>query len=162
AAVDLGDVLVGQQHHDQVGALDGLGDFLDGQAGILGLLPGRTALAQADDDLDAGIIQVLRVRMALRTIADDGDSLALDQGQVAVFVVENFHVGYSDFLILKREVGCNRAPVRQDARGVHNFNTRSPRPTPETPVRTVSRMALRSSAPMKAAILSCTPVSSMV
>jgi hypothetical protein len=29
--------------------------------------------------------------MALRTVADDGDVLAFDEGEVAVFVVENFH-----------------------------------------------------------------------
>ena len=31
------------------------------------------------------------MRMALRAVADDGDGLALDQAQVAVFVVEHFH-----------------------------------------------------------------------
>jgi hypothetical protein len=31
--------------------------------------------------------------MALRAIADDGDLLALDEGEVSVLVVENFHVG---------------------------------------------------------------------
>jgi hypothetical protein len=31
--------------------------------------------------------------MALRAIADDRDLLALDEGEVGVFVVENFHGG---------------------------------------------------------------------
>jgi hypothetical protein len=31
--------------------------------------------------------------MALRAIADDGDLLALDEGEVGVLVVENFHGG---------------------------------------------------------------------
>jgi hypothetical protein len=31
--------------------------------------------------------------MALRAIADDGDLLALDEGEIGVLVVENFHVG---------------------------------------------------------------------
>jgi hypothetical protein len=30
--------------------------------------------------------------MTLRTVADDSDVLAFDEGQVTVFVVENFHV----------------------------------------------------------------------
>jgi hypothetical protein len=30
--------------------------------------------------------------MTLGTVADDGDLLALDQGEVGVFIVINFHV----------------------------------------------------------------------
>jgi hypothetical protein len=52
------------------------------QAGLFGLVPGGAALAQADGDLDAGVVQVLRVGVALRAVADDGDLLALDQAQV--------------------------------------------------------------------------------
>ena len=50
-AVDGGDVLVGQQHHDDVGALDGLGHFGDFQAGVGGLVPRGAALAEAHHDL---------------------------------------------------------------------------------------------------------------
>ena len=89
--VDGGDLLVGQQDHDDVGGLHGVGDFGDLQAGLLGLGPGSAALAQADRDLDAAVVQVLRVRMALRAVADDGDVLALDQAQVGVLVVVNLH-----------------------------------------------------------------------
>jgi hypothetical protein len=32
--------------------------------------------------------------MALRAVADDGDLLALDEGEVGVFVVENVHDGF--------------------------------------------------------------------
>ena len=53
------DVLVRQEDHDDIGALDGLGDFLDLEAGLLGLRPRGTALAQADGDLAAGILEVL-------------------------------------------------------------------------------------------------------
>ena len=77
--VDRGDVLVGQQHHDDVGGLDGVGDFLDVQAGAGGLVPRGAALAQADDDLHARVMQVLRVRVALRAVADDGNGLAFDE-----------------------------------------------------------------------------------
>ncbi|MCY1537834.1 hypothetical protein D9M68_733440 [compost metagenome] len=98
--VDGSDVFVGQQHHDDVGRLDGVGDFLDFQAGVGGLVPRGAALAQADHDLHAGFMQVLRVRVALRTVADDGNSLALDEGEIAVFVVENFHGCAPDSSIL--------------------------------------------------------------
>jgi hypothetical protein len=66
-------------------------DFGHLQAGLLDLVPRSAAAAQADGDVDAGIVQVLRVRVALRAVADDGDVLAFDEGEVAVFVVENFH-----------------------------------------------------------------------
>ena len=46
-------LLVGQQHHHDVGALDRLGDLGDLEAGLLRLVPRRAALAQADGDLDA-------------------------------------------------------------------------------------------------------------
>jgi hypothetical protein len=48
--------------------------------------------------LTAGFVQVLRVRMTLRTVADDGDVLAFDEGEVAVFVVENFHFIFLNIL----------------------------------------------------------------
>jgi len=89
--VDLGDVLVRQQDHDDVGGLDGVVHFGHFQAGLLNLVPRGAALAQADGDVDARIAQVLRVRVALRAVADDGNVFALDQGDVGVFVVENFH-----------------------------------------------------------------------
>ncbi|MNS32012.1 hypothetical protein D3C72_640820 [compost metagenome] len=98
--VDRGDVLVGQQHHDDVGGLDGISHFLDFQAGVGGLVPRSAVLAQADDDLHARFMQVLRVRVALRTVADDGNGLAFDEGQIAVFVVENFHGCAPDSSIL--------------------------------------------------------------
>ena len=78
-AIDLGDVLVGQKHHDEIGRLDGLFNRRDLQAGVDRLLPGSAARAQADDDLDAGLMQVKRMGMTLRAIADDGNGLALDQ-----------------------------------------------------------------------------------
>ena len=89
--VDGGDLLVGQQDHHDVGGLHRLGDLGDLQAGLLSLGPAGAALAQTDGDLDAAVVEVLRVGMALRAIADDGDVLALDQAQVGVFVVVNLH-----------------------------------------------------------------------
>ena len=44
----------------------------------------------------------------------------------------------------------------------YTLSTHSPRPMPDTPVRTVSRIALRSSASRKASSFSVVPVSSMV
>ena len=91
-AVDVGDMLVGQQDHDEVGVFHRIGQLLDFQAGLFRLVPGRAALAQANRDLDPGILEIQRMGMALRTVAEDGDFFALDQTQVGVLVVENFHV----------------------------------------------------------------------
>jgi hypothetical protein len=85
--VDLGGGLVGREVHDDVGPLGDVGDgepttrpassaFFAGRAG-----------AQADADLDAGVLEVERVGVALRAVADDGDFLRLDKREVCVCVV---------------------------------------------------------------------------
>jgi hypothetical protein len=38
-AINFCDVLVGHQHHDEVGPFDGFRDFLDVQTGFFGLVP---------------------------------------------------------------------------------------------------------------------------
>src|SRR5574343_630845 len=96
--VNLRNVLVRQQDHDNVGALDGLGDLFNLQASGFRLGPGSTTLAQANGDLDAGVLQVLGVSVPLRTITNDGDLLALDQGEIGVLVVINFH----EILLIKQ------------------------------------------------------------
>ena len=61
------------------------------QPGCLGLGLRRRALAQADAHVDAGVLQVQRVGMALRAVADDGDLAAADDRAVGVLLV--VHVG---------------------------------------------------------------------
>lgn len=85
------DVLVGHEHHHQVGALDRGGDVRHLEPGLLGLVPGGAAGTQAHRHLHPGIVQVLRMRVPLRTVADDGDLLALDERQIGVFLVVNLH-----------------------------------------------------------------------
>ena len=64
----------GRQHHDEVGPFGGLGDFHHLEAGGFRLLGRGRALAQRDGDfLDAGILEVQRMGMALAAIADDDD-----------------------------------------------------------------------------------------
>src|SRR6202011_1798652 len=90
--------------------------------GGLRLLGGCRALAQRDGDvLDAGILQVQRVGMALAAIADDADLLAFDEVQVGVAIVINTH-GRSSWLAGRsgriplcfevRAVGADAGPVR--------------------------------------------------
>src|SRR5690606_38803380 len=94
-ALDRSDVCIGQQHHDDIGGFDGLGAFFDFQAGVSGFFPRCAVLAQPNNDLHARVMQVQGVGVALRAVADDGNGFAFNEGQVAVFVVENFHVVYS-------------------------------------------------------------------
>ena len=79
--------LVGHEHHHDVAAAGGVGDRQDLEARVLGLLHRRRVLAQADDDVDAGVLEVLGVGVALGAVADDGDGLAVEEGEVCVVVV---------------------------------------------------------------------------
>jgi len=89
--VDIGDLLVGQQDHDHVCALDGVVDFHHVEAGLANLVPRGATLAQTHHHLDAAVVQVLRMGMTLAAVANDGYRLALDQAQITIFVVKNFH-----------------------------------------------------------------------
>ena len=77
--VDAGDVLVGHQHDDEIGAAHRFADFLDRQAGFFRLVPRSAVLAQADRDLDAGLVQIQRMGVALRAVANDANFFRLDQ-----------------------------------------------------------------------------------
>ena len=143
--VNIGNLLIGQQHHDHVSRFDRVVDFHHVQASFADFVPGSASLAQTHHHFDAAVVQVLGVGMALRTIADDGHGFAFDQAQVTVFVVIDFH----GFLL-------------QCCVNIQTRNTRSPRPMPQAPVRTVSKIAAVSMACKKASFLSTSPVSSMV
>ena len=67
-------------------------DLGHAQAGLLHLGPRGAAAAQAHHDLDTAVVQVLRVRVTLRAVADDRDGLALDEAQVRILVVVHLHV----------------------------------------------------------------------
>ena len=90
--VDLALQLVGRQHHDDVGPFGGLGDGHDLEAGAFRLGGRGGAGAQRDRDfLDAGFLEIERMREALAAVADDGDLLAFDQIDVGVPIVINAH-----------------------------------------------------------------------
>ena len=79
--VDRGLLGVGQQDHDQVGLGGGIGHRQDPQSGLLGLGPGRRALAQADPHVDPGLGQVEGVGVALGAVADDGHLAVPDEAR---------------------------------------------------------------------------------
>ena len=89
--INRGDVLVGHEHHHQIGAFHGIGDRCNLEPRLLRLVPRRATRTQTDGHLHAGIVEILRVRVALRAVADDRDLLALDQRQVGVFFIIDFH-----------------------------------------------------------------------
>ena len=101
------------------------------------------------------------MRVALRTVTYDGDLLALDQREVGVFVVINFH---GSPLLERGRVKQRdrRAAHRRRAARRYTFKIRSPRPMPLTPVRTVSRISCLSIASMKASSFELLPVNSTV
>ena len=78
---------VRREHHDHVRPRRRVGDRQHLHAGRLGLGGRLAARAQADAHVDAAVLQIQRVRVALRAVADDGDLLALDEGEVRVLVV---------------------------------------------------------------------------
>jgi hypothetical protein len=73
--VDVGAHLVGHEHHDDVGLGGRLGGLHHLETRGLGLGPRGSALAQADDDVDAAVAQVVGVRVPLAAVSDDGDFL---------------------------------------------------------------------------------------
>ena len=54
-----------------------------------GLARALGALAQPDDDVDAGVLEVQGVGVTLRAEADDRDGLAVEEREVRVVVVEH-------------------------------------------------------------------------
>ena len=85
--VELGLALVGGEDHHHVGPFGDLGGRADFQAGLLRLADGLGGRLQADLHLDAGILEVESVGVALGAVADDGYLLGLNQGQVGILIV---------------------------------------------------------------------------
>ena len=77
--------VVGDEHRHHLRAANGVGDGARVEPGVLGRGARAAAVAQADLHLDAGVVEVERVRVALAAEADDGD-LAVEEGEIAVAV----------------------------------------------------------------------------
>ncbi|MCY1224539.1 hypothetical protein D9M72_367020 [compost metagenome] len=101
--VQLGLELVRSQDHYQVSCGNGFRHALDGQAVGLGLGNGGGAGTQANGHVHTGVFQVACVSVALGTVTNDGNFLALDDREVTVFVVINFH-GPDSFIT--KGMGC--------------------------------------------------------
>ena len=87
------------KQHDDVGPLSGLSVAHDLEASFFRLHSGCGVLAQADNNLHAGVAQVLRMRMALRAITNDGNFSILDNGQVSVGFVKSLDCHFFNSLL---------------------------------------------------------------
>ena len=78
------------------------GHGLDFQTLLLGVLDRLGGRAQADNDVDAGIAQVQRMGVALGAVADDGDLLAFEDGEIAVVLIPNLcsHCTWHSFCVV--------------------------------------------------------------
>ena len=81
--------LVGQEDGDDVTLGHGLGNILHLEASGLCLGPGGGAGTQTNDHVNAGILQVKRVCVSLRAVANNGNLLGLDQRQVCAVIVDD-------------------------------------------------------------------------
>ncbi len=79
------------QDHDNVSCCNSGRHIADLQAMGLSLGDGAGTRTQANSYIDAGVFQVAGVRVALRTVADDGNFLALDDAQITIFIVIDLH-----------------------------------------------------------------------
>ncbi|VXC31117.1 conserved hypothetical protein [Pseudomonas sp. 9Ag] len=83
--------LVGSQDHNDIGSGNGGSNVIDFQTMGFGLSDRRGTGTQANGYVYARIFKIARVGMALGAVANDSDFLALNDGEVAIFIVKNFH-----------------------------------------------------------------------
>ncbi len=77
--------LVRGQDHDQVGSRYGGSNVSHFQAVGFSFGNSSRTFTQTNSNVNAGVFQVARLSVALGTVTDDGNFLALDDRQVAVF-----------------------------------------------------------------------------
>ena len=75
---------IGHEDHDHVGPLRGGRRLERREAVLFRRLPAAAARPHADADVGAAVLQVQRVRVALRAVADHGDAPRQDRVQVNV------------------------------------------------------------------------------
>src|SRR5262245_12144170 len=141
--VDLGALLVGHQHHDDVGLLGGGGRVDHPQALGLRLAARRAVRAEPDAHVAAAVAQVEGMGVSLAAVADDLDALAAQRLQGRVLVVEDLHDAARSFSFAS------------------TVRSRVPRNIATLPVRTISLMPIGFNSSISASILSSVPVTSI-
>ena len=71
--VDLGHFRVGHEHHDHIGLCGCIGDRADTQTGGFSLRDRGRPFTETDAHIDARLLQVEGMSVALRAITQDGD-----------------------------------------------------------------------------------------
>ncbi len=91
ALVDRARLLVGDEHHDDVGRARRFSHRADVQLLRAGPLPRLSTRAQPHEHAraDTRIPQVERMRVTLAAVSDDGDNAVLQPGRIGVGIVEN-------------------------------------------------------------------------
>ena len=89
--IDVRLLLVRNQHHHDIARLSSFSRRHNGQAVILCLCLMLGAGTQANHNIDTRILQIHRMCMALRAKTDDSYGLAVQQGQVAVRIIEHLY-----------------------------------------------------------------------
>ena len=75
--VDLGLLLIWDQHMDDIARLSGFFNGHWGQAVFFDSIKSLAALSQADDDLEACVSEILSLSVALAAVTNDGNGLPL-------------------------------------------------------------------------------------
>ena len=76
--VDFGDLFVGKKDHHNICVFSRIFDRGYLQTGSFGFLPGGAVFANTDNHVNAGIMKILSVSVALGAVTDDGDFLSFD------------------------------------------------------------------------------------
>ena len=97
-AIDLRLCGVGDQHHDDVGPRGDIGDVTHGERRGLRFGARRARRVQTDAHRDAAVLQVQRVGVPLRSVADDPNLLRPHDRQIGVGIV--VHLGHHSLLVV--------------------------------------------------------------
>ena len=83
--------MIGDGDHKDVGGAGDFGDAGYGEAGVAGGLSAGAAFVESDHYLDAAVVEVQGVGVALAAVADHADGFAGQQGEVGVFFGVDVH-----------------------------------------------------------------------
>jgi hypothetical protein len=84
--INFRDSEIRRREKDYIGFLSRFRDIEHSEPILLGGLDRFAALVQANDDFDPAILEVQRMRMSLRSEADDSADFVLQIQQVRIFV----------------------------------------------------------------------------
>ncbi|MBA7563992.1 hypothetical protein ES708_05654 [subsurface metagenome] len=90
--------VIRRQHNDNIGFLSHIISRHHLKARLMSALPARAALGFGHYYLGAVVPQVLGVGVTLAAVADDADHFAIEQFQVAIFIIVYLGHGSTPFI----------------------------------------------------------------